>query len=71
MTDDAELERIRKGIAARVLNLSEAECETAIKAVSQKMKTEKNKRPGCTLPAGAAFSGRQLSIVGSLLASLH
>ena len=44
VTDDAELERIRKGFAAKVLNLNEAECETAIKAVSQTMKAEKNKQ---------------------------
>lgn len=44
VTDPAELDRIRKGFATKVLNLGEAECESAIAAASDKMKAERNKQ---------------------------
>lgn len=43
VTDDAELERIRTGFAAKALKLGKDETETAIAAASAKMKADKNK----------------------------
>jgi hypothetical protein len=44
VTDAAELDRIRKGFASKVLNLDEAACDKALKVVSEKMKAENNKQ---------------------------
>lgn len=44
VTDDAELERIRKGFAVKALNLSKEETEKAIASASAKMKAENNKQ---------------------------
>lgn len=44
VTDEAELDRIRKGFATKMLKLDGAACDKAIKAVSEKMKAEKNKQ---------------------------
>lgn len=43
VTDDAELERIRKGFAAKALKLGSDETEKAIAAASTAMKADKNK----------------------------
>jgi hypothetical protein len=43
VTDDAELERIRNGFAAKALKLSKDECDKVIASVSAAMKAEKNK----------------------------
>jgi hypothetical protein len=43
VTDDAELERIRNGFAAKKLNLTKEECDKVMAAVSAKMKADKNK----------------------------
>lgn len=42
-TDTVELDRIRKGFATKVLGLNEAECESALKAVCEKMKGDNSK----------------------------
>lgn len=43
VTDDAELERIRNGFAAKVLKLGKEESDKVMASVAQKMKADKNK----------------------------
>jgi hypothetical protein len=42
-TDSAEIDRVRKGFATKVLGLGEAEADKAIGAVCEKMKADKTK----------------------------
>ncbi|PZF78745.1 hypothetical protein DK847_02775 [Aestuariivirga litoralis] len=42
-TDEAEVDRIRKGFATKVLGLDAAESDKIIKAVCEKMKADKTK----------------------------
>ena len=43
VTDSLEVDRVRQGFATKVLGLTEAEADTAIAAVSEKMKGENSK----------------------------
>lgn len=42
-SDEAELDRVRKGFATKVLGLDEAACNAAINAVCEKMKADSTK----------------------------
>jgi len=42
-TDSAEIDRVRKGFAAKVLGLGEADAQTAIRTVCEKMKSDNTK----------------------------
>lgn len=42
-TDEAEVDRIRKGFAAKVLGLDEAESTKVIRSICEKMKADKTK----------------------------
>lgn len=43
-TDNAEIDRIRKGFATKILGLGESESDKAIASVCEKMKGDNNKR---------------------------
>ncbi len=42
-SDDAELDRVRKGFATKVLGLEEAACDAALKSVCDQMKADSSK----------------------------
>lgn len=43
-TDSAEIDRIRKGFATKMLGLNDADFDAAIKTTAEKMKDERNKQ---------------------------